>query len=130
MVYAKSPTNTASVLFDRECRCKGDERKKLTLEALLEHVTRTRPDTERVRHFEGLLFGSKERVRGTEREASVYKIPTICGWRDKAGRGLRGREWVQEKRVFFWDDGVSRVHCGRGFEVGHAYTCACVCVFV
>jgi hypothetical protein len=28
----------------------------LTLEALLEHVTRSRPDTERVRHFER-LFG-------------------------------------------------------------------------
>lgn len=27
----------------------------LTLEALLEHVTRSRPDTERVRHFVGVL---------------------------------------------------------------------------
>ena len=72
----------------------------LTLEALLEHVTRTHPDTERVRHFEGLLFGSVKR-----RWKSQYiRSRPFSRWWDRA-RNARMREMMQKKGMSFWDDG-------------------------
>jgi hypothetical protein len=102
-------------------------RLELTLEALLEHVTRSRPDTERVRHFER-LFGPFTMVVVRKREGrSTVSKDALDRLGNDLDRRSRSRSRMKSMTQVGSNDGRTDGRSSAASILFHSFDrCACV----